>query len=215
MIKVEKGPEPEILINNSVQWLNDLECAIASGDKTNISKMKSRYNHKDIKDALKKETHSKCVYCEGIVSDVSYGDIEHIYPKSLDVKKTFSWDNLTFSCEICNTNKSNKDPNLTKIIDPYKIDPIDYICFIGPIINSNGTTEGTLTIKYLKLDRAELSESRLQTFKYLIVMLDNIKRARTPAERQALIDDFEENELLPSKEFCAMRRDFWKSYNPR
>lgn len=215
MIKLQKGPEPQVLTDNAAKWLKDLKCAIASEDKKSISNAKSKYNNKSIKDALKKETHNKCAYCEGVVSDVSYGDIEHIYPKSLDVEQTFNWNNLTYSCEICNTNKSNKDPNLTKILDPYKVDPKDYICFIGPIISGNGTTEGTLTVKYLKLDRAELSESRMEIFKNLIVMLENIKRARTPEERQALIEDFEENELLPSKEFLAMRRDFWKCYDPR
>lgn len=214
MIRLVKGAKPQILALHEAQWLENLKDAIAAGEKQKIKAAKSKYNHQDIKNSVKAETHGKCAYCEGNIIDVAYGDIEHVFPKSIDIEKTFDWDNLTFACEVCNTNKSDRDPNLDYIIDPYKVEPSDFITFIGAIINGNGTEEGTLTIRHLKLDRPGLAESRLEVLKGLIKSLDNIRRARSAMEKNVLIEDFEENDLSPEREFLAMRQTFWEKFKP-
>lgn len=212
MIKIQKLAEPDVLKNNAKGWLQDLKDAIVLGDKKLIDSRKARYNHKEIKAAAKQETHGKCAYCECNVTAVSHGDIEHIFPKSLDIERTFEWENLGFSCQICNQNKSDTNPESESIIDPYTTNPSDFIMFVGGLINSKGTVEGVNTILTLKLNRAELNERRLNTMKAVLHAFELIQMARNPQEKALFIQDFENNELGPEREFAAMRRDFWKVY---
>lgn len=214
MIKLQKSGIPNVLSANGASWLTELTAAIASGDKAEIAKKKSRYNHKDIKSAAAAETHGKCAYCEADVRAVAHGDIEHVFPKSLDVSKTFDWSNLGFACQVCNQNKSNKDPIICNLIDPYTTDPEPYIVFYGHFINANGTNEGINTIHHLGLQRPPLVERRMEVFRQLIIHVESIKKTLDQSTRQILIDDFENNELHEKHEFSAMRRDFWKSFRP-
>lgn len=122
MIKINKLNEPQVLIDNGKEWTRQHLENIANGVESSAY-LKSRYNHKDIKDQIVKETNGKCAYCESKLRHIHHGDIEHIFPKSLDETKRFEWNNLTLACEICNQYKSNQDPYLTHIQDPYASDP--------------------------------------------------------------------------------------------
>lgn len=214
MIKLDKIIEPEILKINAVRWTRELVDAITRGDKKEISSKKSRYNHDEIKKSVIAETHGKCAYCESKVRAVAHGDIEHVQPKSLDYSRCFEWGNLGFSCQICNQNKSDKDPAFEKILDPYNIDPNPYIIFCGPFINGNGSEVGKKTIFNLKLDRVDLWERREGVFKEVMRYIDMIKMARSQEEYNILFEDFESNELGSEKEFSAMRRSLWSAYKP-
>jgi uncharacterized protein (TIGR02646 family) len=214
MIKLTKTKAPKVLLNNATLWLTELNDALLIDDKKQIAAKKSKYNHQQIKEAVIKETNGKCAYCEANIRAVSHGDIEHVFPKSLDISKTFEWDNLGFACQICNQHKSDKDPYLEKIIDPYTIDPKPYIRFFAAFINANGTSEGIKTISCLKLDRAPLFEQRQNVLKNLIRCIDLINTAKKTEDKIILIEDFECNELGPTLEFSAMRRDFWESFKP-
>jgi uncharacterized protein (TIGR02646 family) len=57
---------------------------------------------KDAKPSLIKESHGKCAYCESPTSIVAYGDVEHFRPKDLYWWLAFSYDNYTYSCQLCN-----------------------------------------------------------------------------------------------------------------
>lgn len=138
MIKLSKLDEPDVLFNNSATWTQVLLNKEAAGKKPTASE-KSRYRHPEIKAVLVKETGGKCAYCESKLLHIHHGDVEHIYPKSLDVRKTFEWRNLTLACEKCNQNKSNKDPLLEQIIDPYEDDPEYHLVFVGALIFPRGT----------------------------------------------------------------------------
>lgn len=74
------------------------------------------YGHKAVKEQLKKEQFGKCCYCEAEFTANGYGDVEHFRPKggyqqhrNDEIKKpgyywkAYDWDNLFFSCQICNT----------------------------------------------------------------------------------------------------------------
>ena len=142
MIRLKKGPKPEVLVERAELWTREYLEALASGDKKKIKAKRKRYNHSQIKEALISETKAKCAYCESSVTAVAHGDIEHITPKSLEPQLTFEWSNLTFSCQICNQNKSNKED----VLDPYDADPAKHIFFFGHI--ARGMSErGTLTIR--------------------------------------------------------------------
>src|SRR5947209_8328121 len=127
MIRLNKGPKPQILTENEAAWT----ATVANGEATPAEK--ARYRHPEIKEALVSETHGKCAYCESKLQHIHHGDIEHIYPKSLALEKTFEWENLTLACEICNQNKSNKDPFLEQILDPYSVEPSEHLFFAGPL----------------------------------------------------------------------------------
>lgn len=155
MIKLTKGEEPQILKYNRENWTAELLVAVAADDKDEIKKKTKRYNHPEIKDALKRETSEKCAYCEAKITVVAHGDIEHVSPKSLDRTLTFNWENLTFACQICNQKKSTKDG----ILDPYSIQPTDHIFFAGAFIKGR-TPEGVRTVHELDMNRVPLLESR-------------------------------------------------------
>ena len=144
MIKLNKQPEPHILVTNGPAWTKQITDKAARGVKlTDIER--TRYRHPDIKSALIAETAEKCAYCESKLLHVHHGDVEHIIPKSLVPEKTVEWNNLTLACEICNQNKSNLDPRAEHIIDPYAIDPSLHLTFAGALMLAKGTTEGTST----------------------------------------------------------------------
>lgn len=54
------------------------------------------------KGQLKKESFSKCAYCEADTAVVAHGDVEHFRPKSEYWWLAYCYDNYTFSCQICN-----------------------------------------------------------------------------------------------------------------
>lgn len=155
MIKLTKGIEPGVLIRNKENWTHELLAAVRAEDIERIKTVTKRYNHPEVKSALKKETYQKCAYCEAKVTDVAHGDIEHVTPKSLNREQTFEWSNLTFSCQICNQNKSAKED----IIDPYIDEPNDHIFFAGAFAKGKSLT-GSRTVLELDLNRIALLESR-------------------------------------------------------
>lgn len=57
---------------------------------------------KEAKPALVRESSGKCAYCESPTSTVAYGDVEHFRPKDTYWWLAYSFDNFTFSCQLCN-----------------------------------------------------------------------------------------------------------------
>lgn len=235
MIQLFKSAEPKVLSENSARWTTELlevvsqvaemeaKDDLSNDDKLLLKQLKSklksktsRYNHTEIKAVVKLETLGKCAYCESDVKAVSHGDIEHVFPKSLDYSRTFEWGNLTFACQLCNQEKSNKDPNHTGIIDPYECDPKDYIQFFASFARAPGPSEGLSSIVNLGLNRDGLIESRNEVIGSLSKEITAIMNARSPAEKSALIIQFEDDHInRPSATFRAMRRDFWELYKDK
>ncbi|MGR3503562.1 HNH endonuclease [Pseudaestuariivita sp.] len=181
MIKLKKGQEPQVLKDNSSTWTKELLAAIAANDKDEIKRKTKRYNHPEVKSALKQETKEKCAYCEAKVTAVAHGDIEHVTPKSIDRSLTFLWENLTFACQICNQKKSAKED----ILDPYSDQPDDHLFFAGAFVKGR-TPEGTRTVLELDLNRAPLLESRNR----------EIERYAGEVEKVFLVQDVELKRLL-------------------
>jgi uncharacterized protein (TIGR02646 family) len=65
-------------------------------------KSKKRQVWRKAKPQLKKESHSKCAYCEADTAVVAHGDVEHFRPKSEYWWLAYCYDNYTFSCQVCN-----------------------------------------------------------------------------------------------------------------
>ena len=71
MIRLKKGPKPQVLGERAELWTREYLDALASGDKEKIRTKRKRYNHSQIKEALISETKAKmCVlrvecHCSG------------------------------------------------------------------------------------------------------------------------------------------------------
>jgi len=162
MTRVTRTPEPSILQKKGSQWLSKLIDALnnlrqieadPAANKASIEDAKKqvvniqkKYNHDEIKKALVKMFHGKCAYCESLITVVTYGHIEHFYPKSRYADKTFEWSNLLLACPICNDSKhkGTKFP-LDTDGNPMLIDP------------SDGITEPALHLNFYWDDKAKLA----------------------------------------------------------
>ncbi|MGE4110631.1 MAG: hypothetical protein AB7E73_08015 [Burkholderiales bacterium] len=68
-----------------------------------FNREKSRFQQwKQAKLTLIAESHGKCAYCESPTSIVAHGDVEHFRPKDIYWWLAFSYDNYTYSCQLCN-----------------------------------------------------------------------------------------------------------------
>lgn len=174
MIKLTKGAKPQVLIDNSEIWRDELLGYIRRGEKVS-SNVASRYNHADIKPSLKDESKNKCMYCESKVSHVSYEHIEHIKPKAKDKypELTFDWDNLGLACPKCNMNKSDEYDSTLAPLNPYLDTPRDHLVVVGPYIYGRpGKNRGQLTEKLLDLNRIDLIEQRLERIDAVRQLMD-------------------------------------------
>jgi uncharacterized protein (TIGR02646 family) len=205
MIALNKTAIPKILNDNAAQWLRELKESIAAGDPTaTINYKKSKYNNPEIKGALFAETRGKCAYCESDPRHVSYGDIEHVLPKSGNIDRTFEWDNLTLACKVCNTNKAQHD----QLIDPYIDDPSAEFAFIGPMIwHRPGRARAQLTHMELKLNRTPLIERRKEKIDSIQTKLEQISFVADHDTRELLKRAFMETITKEDAEFAAMARD--------
>lgn len=206
MIHLTKQPEPRDLADNSEQWTNTLLQKLAAGIEPTQTD-KTRYRRPSIKAALVLETSGKCAYCESRLLHIHHGDVEHIYPKSLDPARTFEWENLTLACEVCNQNKSNLDPNLEHILDPYNSDPESHFIYLGGLVFARPTVEGNSTLSILDLQRAELVEMRNDQAERIMSIFSKVIDITLPLPaRQAIYDNLKSRELSSAAPYTAMAR---------
>ncbi|MBE7416717.1 MAG: HNH endonuclease [Ideonella sp.] len=146
MRSLSKLPEPGILAENHVAWLQEYLQDLSSDAK------RTRYRHPDIKSTLKLETHEKCVYCESRIGHNTPGDIEHKIPSSKDRTKHFIWSNLTIACGECNRRKNSYYQEHDGFLDPYTDDVEQYLDFEGPVVTSKpGEVRGEVFVATLEL----------------------------------------------------------------
>ena len=159
------------------------------------------YGHRKVKRALIAAQFGKCCFCEAAFTANAYGDVEHFRPKGgfkqdksdneLQVPGyywlAYDWDNLLFSCQICNqsykqnhfplTNPSQRARNHYHnieeenplLIHPVHEDPEQHITFSKEI--PLGLTErGRKCISLLGLDRESLSEDRRKLLEIIEAM---------------------------------------------
>jgi uncharacterized protein (TIGR02646 family) len=128
LISVTRSSQPAVLQKNAASWLSKLKAPSSAPNtpKEQLKKAQNKYRHAQIKDALVNMFHGKCAYCESKITVVTYGAIEHFYPKSKYVDLTFEWSNLLLSCDVCNNanHKGTKFP-LDAKGNPLLIDPTD------------------------------------------------------------------------------------------
>lgn len=208
MIKLIKTQEPDILAHNATRWTKEYLEYLNSGSPKS-SEIKKRYNHPTIKEALFKETHDKCAYCESKISHTSFGDIEHIFPKSKRPELYVKWENLTLACEQCNrTGKKDYYDTELPLINPYIDKPEEHFCelgsFIFPIIGDN---RAKITIEIIQLNRSALVERRMERIQQINNLLDSWHKEENKVMKRMLHDELVK-ECQEEKEYSSTVKAF-------
>jgi len=212
MIKVKKGPKPQILVKNGSKWNKEYCKAVKEYEKTkNGKKPSAKYNKPTIKQGVMDESHDKCVFCESQVSHVYYGDIEHFRPKSKYCRYAHTWSNLLYACNKCNNAKKAQFPKQDPIVKPTKENPekfFEYDALPGGnlvrLVPLNERAENSINI--MTLNRDELNERRGERWFELESTVE-ILRAHGVSEKiiEDHINPYKEN----SKEYAGMFRYFF------
>jgi uncharacterized protein (TIGR02646 family) len=156
------------------------------------------------KEALRKSTAGKCMYCEGKFEQSSYAHVEHIKPKTKFPELKFSWDNLGFSCQVCNTNKGEKYDETTPFINPYNENPEDYLVFLDFYVHPRRDSErGKYSITELQLNRAGLIERRKERIDKLYTLINVFSCIPNESFRAQLLTEIKA-EADKDKEYSAM-----------
>jgi hypothetical protein len=206
MIKLSKHTIPDVLAKNGAKWTAELLAIIAAGKKPS-EYLKGKYRHKEVKTAVLEETSGKCAYCESKILHITYGDIEHILPKHGDINLSFSWPNLTAACDVCNTNKGIKI-----VIDPFSVDPINYVYFLGPMLFPKNSSYDAMSAEtILKLNRTALLEKRKELLDRLNLARERMKSHPVLEEKILLYASLKESQTSSNEEYSACARDFFES----
>jgi len=209
MINRIKRKIPNILSTNGHIWTSKLMSYVNSGVPIPEGIIKN-YKHSQIKFELNLETEEKCIYCETYITHQYPGDVEHIIPKSIYPRLTFTWNNLSFVCYKCNNNKRATLDKLCKLLNPYKDCIDDHLKAYGPIIfQINDSKRGEITLKEIDLNRKELIERRVESLKNLQNLIDKYNRESVLGLKQIL-----KNEIIEfsksDKEFSMCNTQFLK-----
>ena len=165
------------------------------------SELHARTKHDSIKESLVRETSGKCAYCESKIRHISYGDTEHIVPKSYDLDRALDYDNLTLACTICNTQKNDYYNPALPILDPYIDDPAHHLIATGPLIfRRPGSVRGRISVSVLKLNRTDLVDRRKDRLEALVPLIEQFALERDPEMKEAIARELRV-EAAEDKEF--------------
>lgn len=192
MIRLQKKQKPQSLDQNGTTWTTRLMKHINNGTDVPYA-LSIKYKEPDIKRTIKEETCEKCAYCESKVTQVYPGDVEHIIPKSVYPRLTFTWQNLTFVCFNCNNKKRDYVSKDLKLINPYKDTPSNHLRPFGPLIMQvNGDARGEFTIKKIDLNREPLRERRNEAIINLQTLVDKYFNHPVQQIRDICLDEIRE-----------------------
>jgi uncharacterized protein (TIGR02646 family) len=164
------------------------------------------YHHPVNKSALRESAHRKCMYCESKIGVIDYAHIEHIKPKSKYSEMEFVWENLGYSCAICNDNKGDKYDETLPFINPYDENPENHIMFVGYYaIHKQESERGKITIRELKLNRIELIEERKETFEKIKLMIDALAAVISEKTRERAITSIRQEAAHDKKYSSAVK----------
>lgn len=208
MIQLIKRLEPQVLTTNKSNLTTQLLGFIARNEKV-PSTLSSAYNTTEIKDSLRLESHSKCMYCESNVGHITYEHIEHIKPKAKTKfpHLAYEYDNLGLSCPKCNMNKSDTYDINNTFINPYIDNPINHFNSYGAFIwAKSGDNRAKLTEIEIDLNRAELLETRGERLKTIRGLVDSYNNTPNGILKNALKKEIDietaDNKIYS---FCAKK----------
>jgi uncharacterized protein (TIGR02646 family) len=206
MIKLTKGQKPNVLAKSADKWTAELLSHVEQGNKPPET-LQNKYNKKEVREALRQECYSKCMYCESKINHITFDHIEHIRPKAKHKypELTFVWDNLGLACPVCNMNKDDHFEDSLPFLNPYIDEPSRHIVFFGSIyLHMAGDNRGELTIKKLDLNRAELMERRLERIHDICHLADRYKDKPEPLK--SILRDELRTEIAADKPYSMCSR---------
>lgn len=209
MIKRTKRPLPNVLSIYGTSWTKQLMTYVNAGQTIPVH-VQGHYRHAEIKSEVKHETEEKCIYCESLITHQYPGDVEHIIPKSVYPRLTFTWNNLSFVCFWCNNNKKATLDKNCKLLNPYKDEVGDHLQAFGPMVfHINDSKRGELTWKMINLNRKELIERRADSLKEIQNLIDKYNRENVHGLKMILLNEIIEN-ARTDKEFSMYKKQFLK-----
>ncbi len=137
MIRIIKStPPPVQLTTAGTAHRTQLEAeydtnpaAYQNGGTGKLAVRSDIYGHASVKAQLMQDQYEKCCYCEARFTANGYGDVEHFRPKAGYQQRTtdklqkpgyywlaYDWNNLFFSCQICN--QKHKKNHFPLVNDP-------------------------------------------------------------------------------------------------
>ena len=167
---------------------------------------KKFYRAGDVRKQLLEDQHNKCAYCESRIPK-EHNDVEHYRPKSMYYWLGHDWNNLLYSCPLCNRSYKNDDFPLVNeanrvttpgsiaieeplIVNPAAEDPLQHIRFNRYMI-VDITAQGKETIKMFQLNnRAELVNDRKELFELYIDQKKTLEDAQKIIESPNLPKEF-------------------------
>lgn len=176
MHKIERSELPENLreyLDECREGLyRELECIVSEKERSDSIRKAWKGLDAEKKKALKNEllkmSGDCCCYCESYVSTTGYGDIEHQRPKSAFPELTFQWENLHYSCHLCNHKKGKHYDYENPILDVCVDEPAEHFLFPEEeticYFMKPKTSRGTTTIERCKLNRDGLLKVRRKIF---------------------------------------------------
>ena len=167
------------------------------------------YADKVNKEALRKSTSGKCMYCESKIEHNSFAHVEHIKPKSKFPELKYAWENHGYCCQSCNTNKGQKYDEVTPFIDPYSEKPENHLVFFGFLVYpKQGSERGEYSIKELQLNRAGLIERRKDKIEGIDKMMKAAFRTSSESLRNQAIVELK-TEADKDREYSAAIRSLF------
>ena len=260
MIRIIKSTDvPAILVNDGIPaTVENSQLYIANSvayhnGTTKFVISRSIYANELVKQQLMFDQHDKCCFCEADFTANGYGDVEHFRPK-LGFTKTragklirpgyywlaYDWDNLFFSCEICNRrHKKNYFPledetrratnhifdyieEAPLLLNPSVDNPEDHITFNRHVpVPVAGSIRGKVSITSFGIDRPKLNnlrEAHLQNVRINIAFAGVDLETITDAQRQQMSQQMHQpwavlrDLILKAKEFVAVAADDTQSF---
>ena len=207
MIRIIRGPKPAILVEREREWTEEYR-RLRDGDPGVPQAARTRYRHREIKDAVVRDSHEKCIYCESSPRHVAPGDVEHLKPKSRFPDEVVEWENLGFVCPECNLAKRDYYDDREPVVNPYTEDPDEFLRFGGPMVfEQPGNARGIVTIRRLELDRPELFERRADHLRGLQDLLNVWASLPNGPAKKAIAADIRKAREDP-EEYAAASRAF-------
>jgi len=183
MREVSRLPEPQILVNRKVQWLENF---LTSGKSRPDS---SKYAHDTIKNNLNSMSSHKCFYCETKLKGEPK-EVDHFIEVSVDKNLAFIWTNLNLSCDNCNNKIPHNVIPVEDVLDPCTHDDYfiqQHITFKKEFIEPKDNSDlGLKSIKKYRLDNELLDTRRLKQISLFQDLLLEIKSKQIAENRQNL-----------------------------
>jgi len=205
MIRLRKGTSPQILIANAKAWTRELLASVRRFGKPD-QQIQGRYRHEEIKQAVTRDSHGKCIYCESKLRHVCFGDIEHLRPKSRYHEDTFAWRNLGLVCQVCNNSKRDRFDEAAPPVNPFEEDPNEFFVAFGECVFARpGSERGLAMIHLVNLNRADLIEVRRERIRQIHRILCQLAVTKSAVARSVLEDELKTN-LRAEQEFAMVAR---------